>query len=70
MPAIDQTSRCSRCGDVIGVYEPLVIVEGGGPRESSLAAEPALADASAKLYHQGCHAASAEQLERTGSAKA
>jgi hypothetical protein len=68
MPAIDETSRCTRCGEVIGVYEPLVIVEGGGPRDSSLAAEPALAGASAKLYHRSCHAAFAEQFKRTGRA--
>jgi hypothetical protein len=70
MPAIDHTSRCARCGEVIGVYEPLVVVEGGGPRDSSLAAEPALSGARSELYHRGCHAVLAERLERASSSKA
>jgi hypothetical protein len=70
MPAIDHASRCARCGEVIGVYEPLVVVEGGAPRDSSLAAEPALSGAPGELYHQGCHAGLAEQLERSRGAKA
>jgi hypothetical protein len=70
MPAIDHSSRCARCGEVIGVYEPLIVVEGARPRHSSLAAEPALAGAPGELYHQGCHVVLAEQLERTRRAKA
>jgi hypothetical protein len=47
--------RCRHCGDVIGVYEPLVTVEGGISRESSLAREPSIARARAPHYHRYCH---------------
>ena len=36
--------RCRHCEDVIGAYEPMVIVTHHGPRETSLAADPALYD--------------------------
>ena len=45
---------CAHCGDVIGVYEPMVVV---GPQvlvETSLAAEPALADTAGQPYHAAC----------------
>jgi len=64
MPVMDQASRCSGCGEVIGVYEPVVVREGASPRNSSLAAEPALAGAPAQLYHQACHAALAQRERR------
>ena len=31
---------CQRCGDVIGVYEPLVLQTPSGRQETSLAADP------------------------------
>src|SRR5665647_2569078 len=34
--------RCEWCGDVIGVYEPLVVVAHRGSRTTSIAAEPHL----------------------------
>jgi hypothetical protein len=33
---------CTRCGEVIGVYEPMVVLEGEVARRTSLAAEPDL----------------------------
>ncbi len=47
---------CARCGDVIGVYEPIVVSERGVTRETSRAAEPDISSASGELYHRDCHA--------------
>lgn len=49
--------RCEHCGDVIGVYEPLVVRAGDEVRETSCAAEPALPLAHAEHYHRECYAA-------------
>lgn len=49
--------RCVRCGDVIGVYEPLVACVGDAARETSRAAEPDVGDHGAELYHRECFAA-------------
>ncbi len=53
--------RCKHCEEVIGVYEPLVVVVEGEARESSRAAEPGLPVYSAEHYHRGCY------LERIGT---
>lgn len=34
--------RCRFCGEVIGVYEPLVLRTAEGERETSLAADPSI----------------------------
>jgi hypothetical protein len=48
--------RCSRCGDLIGVYEPMVMLaDGAPPRLSALFLEPDLAGEGAVLLHRGCH---------------
>lgn len=53
---------CNRCGDQIGVYEPLIVVdEVGAARLSSLAADPGLRRDSGELYHAACY------LEPTGT---
>jgi hypothetical protein len=46
--------RCQTCGDVIGVYEPIVLVEPSGRRETSLAADPELCDSGAVCHHRAC----------------
>lgn len=46
--------RCQTCGDVIGVYEPIVLVEPPGRRETSLAAEPGLRDSALACHHRAC----------------
>jgi hypothetical protein len=46
--------RCQTCGDVIGVYEPIVLVEPPGRRETSLAAEPELRDSAPACHHRAC----------------
>lgn len=47
--------RCARCGDVIGVYEPLVLVRGESIRVTSRAAEPGVLGDDGVGYHAGCH---------------
>ena len=46
---------CTRCGEVIGVYEPAVIVLDDGPRMTSRAAEPAAFDHARERYHRACY---------------
>jgi hypothetical protein len=47
--------RCRHCGQVIGVYEPLVSVAGGEPYETSRAAEPEVARGAGPWYHAACY---------------
>lgn len=47
--------RCSCCGQVIGVYEPLIAIERGRVRRSSRAAEPELATTPGEYRHLACH---------------
>jgi hypothetical protein len=47
--------RCERCGDVIGVYDPLVHVAGETARRTSRAAEPDIADVAGRIYHDACY---------------
>jgi hypothetical protein len=46
--------RCALCGDVIGVYEPCVLVAGGEVRIGSRASCQQL-PSDAVLYHEACH---------------
>jgi hypothetical protein len=46
--------RCMLCGDVIGVYEPLVLCRGSEPLITSLASDPTLDSADAH-YHHDCY---------------
>jgi len=54
--------RCDHCGVVIGVYEPLVMVQHGRVlqhgrvRETSRAKEPALPLRDTTYYHRACYA--------------
>jgi hypothetical protein len=47
--------RCAQCGDVIGVYEPLILVTNGSPRATSLASDPAVSRAPGEPYHRACY---------------
>jgi len=38
---MEEVWRCAQCGNVIGVYEPLVIVEDNGARTTARAKPPA-----------------------------
>jgi hypothetical protein len=45
---------CRRCGEPIGVYEPLIALLDGRPRETSRAAEPIPAHVGGECYHRAC----------------
>jgi hypothetical protein len=47
--------RCRHCGEVIGVYEPLIVLIDGAARQSSLAAEPESHLAPGEHYHAACY---------------
>ena len=56
--------RCARCGEIIGVYEPLIHLADGIARKSSRAAEPDLVHAErGTCYHLAC-----SELDGTGLA--
>jgi hypothetical protein len=47
---------CASCGEVIGVYEPMIVVVDGLARETSQAAEQEWAEVSEAVhYHRGCY---------------
>jgi hypothetical protein len=50
-----QRTICQHCTQVIGVYEPMVVVDRGGARETSRAAEPGVETAPGERYHLGCY---------------
>lgn len=54
------TPRCDHCDEVIGVYEPMVIVNSDEVRMTSRAAEPAIVAETGERYHRTCY------LERGG----
>jgi len=47
--------RCNHCGDLIGVYEPMILLLEGAARETSRAAEPG-AGTQGDRYHGSCYA--------------
>jgi hypothetical protein len=47
--------RCADCGEVIGVYEPLVRLLDGRVCESSRALEPASSDRGGEHFHRVCY---------------
>jgi hypothetical protein len=55
--------RCAHCGEVIGVYEPLVAMVEGVPYKTSRAAESGLLPTGA-TYHGACY----ESLDDDGFA--
>jgi hypothetical protein len=59
----ESAPRCRRCGEVIGVYEPLIHVVGGLSHRTSRAACPRLsANASEALYHAACYEGAGSDL--------
>ncbi len=52
-----QVIRCTRCTDVIGVYEPLVVVDSTGVPHSSLAVEARHPETGDATYHEACYVA-------------
>ena len=51
-----QPMRCGRCGEVIGIYEPLVLAHDGLARATSVAGEPYIAAEPGERFHRACHA--------------
>jgi hypothetical protein len=59
--------RCQVCGEVIGVYEPLVAHDENGPRTTARAAEPDLRASAAAYYHHDCYVAIREPAHRAAA---
>jgi hypothetical protein len=51
--------RCRACGEVIGVYEPLIVHERNGTRTTARAAEPDLKASGSTHYHRDCYVSAA-----------
>ena len=54
MLTMEAFARCRHCGEAIGVYERLAVLDGDQVRTSSLAREPALRKNSEVLFHESC----------------
>ena len=52
--AVRERMACHRCKDVIGVYEPMVVLADGRVRETSLAREPGVRASDHECYHRAC----------------
>lgn len=52
---MSHTLRCQCCHEVIGVYEPVIVVVGSQVRETSRAADPELDPDSGEHYHRTCY---------------
>ena len=48
--------RCGHCGEVIGIYEPLVLAHEGLARATSVAGEPQIAAEPGERFHGTCYA--------------
>jgi hypothetical protein len=53
---MDGTLRCRHCGEVIGAYEPMIVLRGGEARRSSRAAEREAGAPMDECYHDACYA--------------
>lgn len=62
--AVEFRPTCDGCGDVIGVYEAVVVIVDGQTRVSSRAADPGLAFLEGRRYHRACY------LKRGGVSRA
>ncbi len=52
---MSKTTRCGHCGEVIGVYEPLVRLFDGRAHETSRVLEPEIAEREGRFYHRACY---------------
>lgn len=53
---MDERLLCKGCGDVIGVYEPLVALKDGHPHETSRINERIGPASGIECYHRDCFA--------------
>ncbi len=58
-----RTPRCRHCEEVIGVYEPMVVLDEGRARRTSRAAERDGGELVGECYHHACYA----QLQGDGA---
>jgi hypothetical protein len=66
---MDRTPRCRHCGDVIGVYESMIVRTGGRARPTSRAVEREAGEHMGECYHYACYVeAHGENLGELGSA--
>jgi len=54
---MDLALRCQRCGDVIGTYEPMIVLEDGDARETSKVADQKATSEWSEYYHHACYLA-------------
>lgn len=47
--------HCAHCGDVIGAYEPMILLVDGEPRKTSAFAEQAREPHTSECYHTACY---------------
>jgi hypothetical protein len=47
--------RCGHCGEVIGIYEPLVLAHEGLVRTTSVAGEPRIGAEPGQRFHRACY---------------
>jgi hypothetical protein len=52
---MDGTPRCRHCGDVIGAYEPMIVLAEGEARRTSRAVERAAGAPMRECYHDACY---------------
>jgi hypothetical protein len=63
--------RCGHCGEVIGIYEPLVLAHEGLVRATSVAGEPCIAAEPGERFHRACYAeTSAGPTAKAGATRA
>ena len=51
---MSESLRCRHCGEVIGVYEPLVTFVEGRAWETSRLAEPLVGTLDGRYFHRSC----------------
>ena len=64
---MNDSLRCRHCGDLIGVYEPLVTVVDDRPLETSKLAGPMAVTQVDSAYHRGCYEQIGAELHGGGS---
>jgi hypothetical protein len=52
---MEGTFRCRHCGDVIGVYEPMIVRVAGAARKTSRAVERESGAPAQECYHDACY---------------
>jgi hypothetical protein len=52
---MDEKLHCASCGDVIGAYEPLIVLLDGLARDTSKAAETDDGGPLGECYHRACY---------------